>query len=109
MLTRGVYFYPALSSDETFNYRNRVAAILYYDQVAAGSTAVAGYNYGIYYRYDIHGNVKELVQHQPGMYVTNTEHHLKRVHYDYDLISGNVHKVYYQKDKEDQFIHKYKL
>ena len=103
----GSYFYPALSSDESFNYRNRIAAILYYNQVAAGSTAVTGYNYGIYYRYNIHGNVKELVNHQPAMYLNNTEHHLKRMHYEYDLVSGNVNRVYYQKDKEDQFIHKY--
>ena len=103
----GSYFYPVLNSDESFNYRNRVAAVLYYNELVAGSTAVAGYDFGIFYRYDIHSNVKELVHHQPGMYINNTEHHLKRIHYDYDLVSGNVHKVYYQKDKEDQFIHKY--
>lgn len=36
-----------------------------------------------------------------------TDHHLKRVSYEYDLISGNVHNVTYQKGKKDQFIHTY--
>ena len=27
--------------------------------------------------------------------------------YDYDLVSGKVNYMYYQKDQDDQFIHKY--
>ena len=36
-----------------------------------------------------------------------TYNNVKVVEYDYDLISGNVNKVIYQKDQKDQFIHKY--
>jgi len=53
-----------------------------------------------YYSYDIHGNVKSLLQQIPGLEV-------KRTDYVYDLISGKVNYVFYQFGKTDQFIHKY--
>ena len=31
----------------------------------------------------------------------------KRIDYDYDLVSGNVNHVYFQKNQDDQFIHRY--
>ncbi|MDO5971995.1 GH-E family nuclease [Flavivirga aquimarina] len=89
------------------NSRNRVTEIYYFDDVTT-QTADIDFNNAIYYNYDIHGNVKELVHHnrllaKSSMYYSG----LKRVEYEYDLISGNVNKVYYQKDAPDQFIHQY--
>ena len=52
------------------------------------------------YRYDVHGNVKTMVNIQSGL-------ELKRLDYEYDLLSGNVHNVLYQCGQEDQFIHHY--
>jgi RHS repeat-associated protein len=54
-----------------------------------------------YYSYDIHGNVKSMLQQIPGL--PN-----KRIDYRYDLISGNVSYVFYQYGQSDQFIHRYK-
>ncbi len=60
------------------------------------------YKYASHYSYDIHGNVDVLLQQ-----FTELPDSYKRVDYEYDLISGNVNKVYYQKGQPDQFTHKY--
>jgi hypothetical protein len=31
----------------------------------------------------------------------------KRIGYEYDLVSGKVNQVFYQKDSVDQFVHRY--
>ena len=64
------------------------------------------YDYGTHFSYDIHGNVKEVIQENndfriPALITT------KRITYNYDLISGNVNKVSYQPTKSDQFYHRY--
>jgi RHS repeat-associated protein len=88
--------------------RNRVTAIYNYDTVTA-STLTRDYNNAIYYNYDIHGNVIEMVNDNKllvqSLDVPFTG--IKNVEYEYDLISGNVNKVYYQRGKTDQFIHHY--
>ncbi|PKV51934.1 YD repeat-containing protein [Aquimarina sp. MAR_2010_214] len=88
--------------------RNRVSAIYYYDTFGT-ATIERQYNHAIFYTYDIHGNVKELVQHNKQMALTldDPTSGMKRTQYAYDLISGNVNTVTYQKGKPDQFIHKY--
>lgn len=53
-----------------------------------------------YYDYDAHGNVKSLVQYIDGLGE-------KRTDYVYDLISGNVKYVMYQRDQPDGFMHRY--
>jgi RHS repeat-associated protein len=53
-----------------------------------------------YYSYDIHGNVRSLLQQVPGL--AN-----KRTDYVYDLVSGKVNFVMYQYGEQDQFIHRY--
>lgn len=52
------------------------------------------------YSYDPIGNVKLLHQNITGLGV-------KRIEYEYDLISNVVNYVYYQRDSVDQFIHRY--
>ncbi len=53
-----------------------------------------------YYRYDPHGNVQSLVQYIDGLGE-------KRIDYAYDLISGNVNYVMYQRGAEDSYMHRY--
>jgi RHS repeat-associated protein len=53
-----------------------------------------------YYSYDVHGNVKALLQKIPNL-------GNKRTDYVYDLVSGKVNYAIYQYGQPDQFIHKY--
>ena len=75
------------------NLRGRIAAVKVFED---GQTQGAA----TFYDYDIHGNVEKLVQSLP-------ELEPKTVEYSYDLLSGNVHRVTYQKGEEDQFMHRY--
>jgi hypothetical protein len=59
----------------------------------------------MYYSYDIMGNVKKLYSYHNDDKLKNVK--LTTVDYEYDLQSGKVNKVYYQKNASDQFIHKY--
>ncbi|MGJ8664817.1 MAG: DUF6443 domain-containing protein [Patiriisocius sp.] len=91
--------------------RNRVSAILYNENFT-NLTGTIGpdpvFDNAIFYNYDIHGNVKELVNYYQDLYEpNNNQRHIKKVAYDYDLISGNVKRVTFQKNKTDQFIHRY--
>ena len=53
-----------------------------------------------YYSYDAHGNVDKLTGYLNGLGYNTTE-------YNYDLLSGKVNKVYYQRGEPEQFIHAY--
>ena len=95
------------SDDEYNNTRNRVTGILYYEAIANGEVSPI-FNNGIFYNYDIHGNVNELVNFYRDLQSSNNNNkHIKKVAYEYDLISGNVNKVIFQKNKTDQFMHQY--
>ena len=78
--------------------RNRVSSTTYQSQEGAD------YDYASHYSYDIHGNVSTLVQDNPALASINQRY--KRVDYGYDLISGNVHEVVYQRGQPDQWMHK---
>jgi len=97
---------PLFESYESENTRNRVTSVLYYEFVS-GTTGLADYRNAIFYDYDVHGNVKELLHYSNDQQLLNINQHVKSVVYEYDLISGNVFKVTYQKEAQDQFIHKY--
>jgi len=85
------------------NYlRNRVAYVLYMDIYSSNSYS---YDQGTYYSYDDHGNVTELVQHNKQLDVFNQG--FRNITYDFELISGNMLTATYQRNKPDQFIHKY--
>jgi hypothetical protein len=70
-----------------------------------GSTLI----YGTYYDYDIEGNVKSLLQ-DFSLYtrMNSTGQQYKRIDYDYDLVSGKVNSVSYQRGKPDAFMHFYR-
>jgi RHS repeat-associated protein len=78
---------------EQQNLRNRVSFVEVLEN--EGDEPVS-----TYYSYDPHGNVNTLLQEIPGM-------EAKRTDYKYDLVSGNVNYVIYQKGQEDQFYHRY--
>lgn len=116
-LTKTLYDNALENSESWFtnysvnNSHKRVTAILYYDELLSELTSVqasGGYSNSILYDYDVHGNVKELVHHTNNSILLNgLNQQIKKIVYDYDLISGNVNKVTYQPAKIDQFIHKY--
>jgi RHS repeat-associated protein len=99
------------------NLRLRVASTVYYDAWEEGTTPEGDYAHATHYSYDIHGNVKTLVQDHKQLGIDGgaistgctgcLPHRYKRMDYTYDLISGNVRQVDYQKDQPDALHHRY--
>lgn len=87
------------------NTRNRIVAVLYQ---AAYNASVSTYDNASLYDYDVHGNVKQLIQINNDANLAAINQHVKRFYYEYELVSGNVKQVYYQKDDADQLIHRYR-
>ncbi len=82
--------------------RSRVASVTIED---VDDGVPATYNHATHYSYDVHGNVKELVQENPDL--VSFIQSYKKINYQYDLISGKVNCVAYQPGKPDMFLHKY--
>ena len=82
------------------NLRNRIATVTY-DKDGDGN-----YESASHYDYDINGNVKTIYQENKEQSTVSGQE-LKRIDYQYDLVSGNVNKVSYQEGQDDQFYHKY--
>lgn len=96
----------AFTGDISFqqtNLRKRVSASFYDED----ENDLHGYDHATYYSYDIHGNVKSLVQENRTMGQLYEGQTYKRIDYEYDLISGNVKQVSYQDGEADAFYHKY--
>jgi hypothetical protein len=90
---------PGFSYMSQDNLRKRVSGIEYFDD--ASSTVVSG----VYYTYDIHGNVLSLVRRNEALGSINSAY--TRTDYSFDLISSKVNQVDYQKNQLDWFIHRY--
>jgi hypothetical protein len=95
--------------------RKRVAAV-YYQDIYGPQITADNYSHATHYTYDIHGNVNQLVQDNPladktalGTAINNISEsqRFKMLEYNYDLISGNVHSVSYQRGKADAWHHAY--
>ncbi|MCA6515316.1 MAG: hypothetical protein IM577_06925, partial [Chitinophagaceae bacterium] len=90
------------------NNRKRVVST-----ITRNSFADARYQTGTHYLYDISGNVRTLWQEVESLRelqaVTGEKdgNGIKRIDYDYDLVSGKVNQVTYQKNKSDQFLYRY--
>ncbi len=84
------------------NLRKRIATVMY-EKVLDNDTTT--YDHATHYSYDIHGNVETLIQDNRNSGIAAQR--FKRMDYEYDLISGNVHKVAYQADSADAWYHKY--
>ena len=93
-----------ITTPQALNSRKRVVSSLYKE-----AKANTDYDVGTHYVYDINGNVKTLFQeHKAFIQLLPTLSRTpRRVDYEYDLISGKVNKVHFQKDKNDRFSHKY--
>jgi hypothetical protein len=81
------------------NLRQRVTSSTY--QKLDG----AEYDHGVHYTYDIHGNVHTLVRENAWLH--GYAQGFKMIEYEYDLVSGNVNRVIYQRDSVDMFLHRY--
>lgn len=81
--------------------RNRVASVKYEDLNDAARNALS------HYSYDIHGNVKSLIQEFPDLAHLGPDQQYKRIDYKYDLISGNIIELAYQAGKPDQYFHRF--
>lgn len=92
-----------LSAQE--NTRKRVSTIIHASFIAQGDTVANYYDYASHFSYDALGNVSTLVQDNP--YLQYMGQRFKRIDYDYDLLSGKVNMVSYNRGKADQFYQKY--
>jgi photosystem II stability/assembly factor-like uncharacterized protein len=91
---------PCGSAFTQANLRKRVSATF----IDTDANLTNGYTHATYYSYDIHGNVKSLIQENRSMPSGQT---CKKIDYEYDLISGKVNQVAYQANQPDAFYHKY--
>ncbi|MCG2613738.1 RHS repeat-associated core domain-containing protein [Terrimonas sp. NA20] len=109
-ITKTVYDEPSDLSPSVIDQRhmrNRVS-YAYVQPNASFSSNGVPYHNGTFYSYDIHGNVDKLVQHYNfGVMESNAGNAFKKMEYEYDLVSGKVNKVSYQKGVPDQFFHRY--
>ncbi|HLP56121.1 MAG TPA: RHS repeat-associated core domain-containing protein [Fluviicola sp.] len=87
------------------NLRLRVASVVYFDAVSAGTMPTTGYVSATHYSYDLHGNVIESLQDVPAL--TPAQQDVKSTQYQFELLSGNVKKVEYQKGQRDRMTHEY--
>ncbi|MCX6180307.1 MAG: hypothetical protein NT150_00070, partial [Bacteroidetes bacterium] len=100
-ITKTNYDNPIQSTYTQENLRGRISSVTYQDK---GDDAA--YRNASHYDYDAHGNVKTLYQENNDL--ASLGESIKTLSYKYDLISGNVNEVAYQKGKADQFFHKYR-
>lgn len=97
-----------LSTQE--NLRKRVSAIRYYSTRSPNYYAYQlGYKpdplIGIYYSYDMGGNVKTVsYDYSP---FSDVNQRYKRVDYDYDMLSGKINMISYNRGRRDQFYQRY--
>lgn len=95
---------PATMSEQE-NLRRRVSAVKYYHNKAMYDLDHDNYIHAIYYSYDVGGNVKKLVHNFPQLDEYGQRY--KRVDYDYDLISGKVNMISYNRGFADQYYQRY--
>jgi RHS repeat-associated protein len=87
--------------------RKRIIHVTY-EEVYDGNNLT--YDHATHYDYDIHGNVRTLIQDNKKMannYASLASQRFKRMDYRYDLVSGNVHRMSLQNGNPDQWHHAY--
>jgi len=101
--------------------RNRIASSFYLDdldtvtrlyifgkdRLSSLPYAYRNYRSASHYSYDPHGNVNTYVQEIRDL-DSLYDHGFFRMDYQYDLVSGNVNQVVYQKGEADEFHHRYR-
>ena len=91
--------------DAQQNLRKRVSCIKYFPILYAPDTTYANYNFATHYSYDLLGNVQTLTQDFPSLAITKQQYH--RIDYDYDVISGKVNMLSYNRGGPDQYYQRY--
>ncbi len=88
------------------NLRKRLSSVYYMDvHTNISSGATSGYEHATHYTYDIHGYMPGIVQDIPALASVNNQY--KYIDYSYDLISGLVNSVIYNRGTRDEFRHRY--
>jgi RHS repeat-associated protein len=102
MVTKSIYdeAIPGLPFTQS-DLRQRLAGISL-DENGDGTPETA-----TYYSYDIMGRTKTMWQYQAEMQRLSNGQGLKKVDYDFDIVSGKVNKLYYQAGQADQFIYRF--
>ncbi|MBU3661420.1 MAG: hypothetical protein FGM14_16250 [Flavobacteriales bacterium] len=98
---------PATFTPDVLTQRKRITHVTY-EETFDGNDQT--YDHATHYDYDIHGNVKTLLQDNRKMAITFTSlasQRYKRLDYRYDLVSGNVHRMSVQNGEVDQWHHAY--
>lgn len=90
---------------EQENLRKRVSCVKYFEFLTSLDSTYKNYTHATHYSYDIGGNVKYLVQDFKPLQSIGQRY--KRIDYDYDLISGKVNLVSYNRSFPDQFYQRY--
>ena len=91
--------------DSQQKLRHRVATVKYFENIVGGDSLFTSYSYATHYSYDIDGNVKTLTQDFPAL--AGIRQQYKRIDYDYDLISGKVNMLSYNRSFADQYYQQY--
>ncbi|BAV07628.1 hypothetical protein SAMN05421788_10920 [Filimonas lacunae] len=90
------------------NLRNRVSYNAIYNTATDLTGAGNPFANATFYSYDIHGNVDTLLQYyKEGAMKLNAGNSIKKMVYQYDLVSGKVNHVAYQPGRRDAFYHRY--
>jgi RHS repeat-associated protein len=96
---------PGQTAPGQQNLRLRVASVVYYNSVTGILSNATPYASATHYTYDIHGNVLQTLQDVPELALAKQD--IKSTEYEFELVSGNVKTVKYQKDQLDQSTHTY--
>jgi RHS repeat-associated protein len=92
---------PSFAPGLLTNLRKRIAASVFRE------TTTGPVEQATYYSYDISGYVKTLYQEIKKLKEIDPVTGIKRIDYEYDLISSKVNKIKYQENKGDQFYYDY--
>jgi len=90
------------------NLRSRIAATMYFEYCApnySGAAPTSGYVHASHYSYDEQGNVQTVVQEIPEL--DGMHQRYKRIDYEYDLLSGKVDMISYNRGFADQLYQRY--
>lgn len=87
------------------NLKNRIASVTLDTLDTDRGNNRNNFQSAIHYSYDVLGNVKTMVTESKMTLYANQR--FKHLEYDYDLASGKVNKLTYQKGETDQFFYRY--
>lgn len=99
---------PVDFTPNVLTQRKRIVHVTYEEEFDGDDQT---FDHATHYDYDIHGNVKTLLQDNRKMaevFSTLADQRFKRMDYTYDLVSGNVHRMSVQNGEADQWHHAYR-